>query len=217
MIHVPPTRKLNSLNPITSKTSSYYIIRLCLKSRILSLRALNPVQLWWGSSHTTFLSMWRPRTKETNYLPLYTCICSLVYMYTTIYKRQDNHNRQSCSKRRIKMKDIGLLVSGNELRSSHFTLIKSKSWTTWKINTSFGIPKRGGHKANCGSKTKQRQVNTGSYSLPEWRLTNRKHHGNHCQHRETWTVIDKFLEAQGRHLWEWKTPGDPATEGILQY
>lgn len=142
MIHVPPTRKINSFNPITSKTSSYYIIRLCLKSRILSLRALNPVQLWWGSSHTTFLLMWRPRTKETNYLPLYTCICSLVYMYTTIYKRQDNHNRQSCSKRRIKMKDIGLLVSGNELRSSHFTLIKSKSWTTWKINTSFGIPKR---------------------------------------------------------------------------
>lgn len=96
----------------------------------------------------------------------------------------------------------GLLVSRptcTELGSCHPVLTSKK---LNRLKSSFYFHQK---REDMGQTTTPKIRRAESYNLPEPRLINRNHHRNQCWEMNTWTVIDKLLEAQCGQFWELKT------------
>lgn len=89
-----------------------------------------------------------------------------------------------------------------ELRSHHSILTNKKLNI---LKNQYWIHKRGEDTDKPLSSRLERQVNVERQNLLEQRLRR----GYQCQGRNSWTIIDKLLEAQCRWPWKLKTLGDP--------
>lgn len=112
--------------------------------------------------------------------------------------------------------DLQFLVQHVEFRGQHFMLTIIKTWTKWKSTLFLHLSKECGHRANrCPhigktardkefQRTDQKPMSRNPVVPPQ----------NPQQSRQTWTVIDKLLEAQWGQVWVLKTLGEAIHEGF---
>lgn len=112
----------------------------------------------------------------------------------------------------IKIKSLGgFLVFSlpcKELRSCHSILTTSKKLKqTEKSTTLLRSSEKWSHRGKLLWKKLETVRHKASLTRPETTS------GNQCWGRNTWTVIDKLLEAQCGQAWELKIPGGPSHRG----